>query len=120
VTNARLTIGPTPESFRLPIEIGIVKLMSMRRALCAKFHTRWFSIRFLVLLLVAARPLCVELKAQESCNVEAQLLLAPTQVKAANGVGEFGEEEGIGPERSATIQNRHGTGGEERCHCALT
>jgi hypothetical protein len=41
-----------------------------------------FAIRLFVLLLTAA-PFSLELKAQESCNVEAKLLLVPTQAEAA-------------------------------------
>jgi hypothetical protein len=41
-----------------------------------------FAMRLFVLLLVAG-PFSLELKAQESCNVEAKLLLVPTQVEAA-------------------------------------
>jgi hypothetical protein len=41
-----------------------------------------FAMRFCVLSLVAVF-LCVDLKAQESCNSEVKLLLVPTQVEAA-------------------------------------
>jgi hypothetical protein len=41
-----------------------------------------FAIRLFVLLLVAT-PFSLELNAQESCSVEAKLLLVPTQVEAA-------------------------------------
>src|SRR5258708_17698045 len=41
-----------------------------------------FVMRFYVLSLVVVF-LCVDLKAQESCNFEAKLLLVPTQVEAA-------------------------------------
>src|SRR5258708_7352513 len=41
-----------------------------------------FAMRFYVLSLVVVF-LCVDLKAQESCNFEAKLLLVPTQVEAA-------------------------------------
>ena len=41
-----------------------------------------FAMRFFVVLLVAA-SLWVSMEAQESCNVEAKLLLVPTQVEAA-------------------------------------
>jgi hypothetical protein len=40
------------------------------------------AMRFYVLLLAVAF-FCIELQAQESCNIEAKLLLAPTQVQAA-------------------------------------
>jgi hypothetical protein len=41
-----------------------------------------FATRLFVMLLVAA-PLSVEMKAQESCGVEAKLLLVPTQMEEA-------------------------------------
>jgi hypothetical protein len=47
-----------------------------------RYHTcMGFAMRFYVLSLVVC--LCVDLKAEESCNFEAKLLLVPTQVEAA-------------------------------------